>query len=132
MSQISLVTGFFEGMRKNILYIFWALVPSDWENRTQGLWVSPKCPASPEGQTPKDSVTGFKASLLRYLMAYQVSQLHSYMDVIKSADFSSINAFFIGSSPGSHQGSALSDFGHMAARSVFRQGGLQNGGNTGF
>ena len=54
-------------------------------------------------------------------MAYQVSQLHSYMDVIKSADFSSINAFFIGSSPGSHQGSALSHFGHMAARSVFRK-----------
>ena len=54
-------------------------------------------------------------------MAYQVSQLHSYMDVIKSADFSSINAFFIGSSPGSHQGSALSHFGHMAAKSVFRK-----------
>ena len=97
------------------------LVPSDWENRTQGLWVSPKCPATLPGQTPKDSVTGFKASLLRYLMTYQVSQLHSYMDVIKSADFSSINAFFIASSPGSHQGPALSHFGHMAARSVFRK-----------
>ena len=42
------------------------LVPSDWENRTQGLWVSPKCPASPEGQTPKDSVTG--KSLLEALI----------------------------------------------------------------
>ena len=34
------------------------LVPSDWENRTQGLWVSPKCPPG-DG----DSVTGFKVNL---------------------------------------------------------------------
>jgi len=52
-------------------------------------------------------------------MAYQVSQLHSYMDVIKSADFSSINAFFIGSSPGSHQGYGISGCG------VFKAG-IQN------
>ena len=68
----------------------------------------------------KDSVTGFKTSLLRYLMSYQVSQLHSYIDVIKSANFSEINAFFIASSPGSHQGVALSHYGHMAAGSILR------------
>ena len=95
------------------------LVPSDWENRTQGLWVSPKCPASAE--SPKDSMTGFKASLLRYLRSYQVSQLHSYIEVIELADFSSINAFFVASSPGSHQGSNLCDFGHMAVGSVLRK-----------
>ena len=27
LSQFSLVTGFFEGMRENILHIFWALAP---------------------------------------------------------------------------------------------------------
>ena len=29
------------------------LVPSDWQNRTQGLWVSPKCPPTEAGETPK-------------------------------------------------------------------------------
>ena len=44
------------------------LVPSDWENRTQGLWIGPKCPP---GQG--DSPTAFKSCLLRYLQSYQVS-----------------------------------------------------------
>ena len=95
------------------------LVPSDWENRTQGLWVSPRCRQSP--QNPKDSVTGFKASFIRYLTSYQVSPLHQYIDLIKSADFSQINACFVGSSPGSHGGSSLCHFGHMAAGSILRK-----------
>ena len=93
------------------------LVPSDWENRTQGLWVSPKCP----GNDPRDSVTGFKTSLLRYLASYHVSQLHPYIESIKEANFSSINAFFIASSPGSFEGSSLCHYGHMAAGSILRK-----------
>ena len=114
------------------------LVPSDWENRTQGLWVSPKCPPG-DG----DSVTGFKvnfppffcsrnlnlltfllyfqASLIRYLESYQVSPLKPYIDQVKKCDFSQINAIFIGSSPGSHQGSSLCHFGHMAVGSALRK-----------
>lgn len=115
------------------------LVPSDWENRTQGLWVSPKCPPG-DG----DSVTGFKvhvlpiflkkpksidisyfkyfqASLIRYLESYQVSPLKPYIDHVKKCDLSQINAIFIGSSPGSHQGSSLCHFGHMAVGSALRK-----------
>ena len=57
------------------------LVPSDWENRTQGLWVSPKCPASPEGQTPKDSVTG--KSLLEALIfaSTHPQYVHTFIDL---------------------------------------------------
>jgi hypothetical protein len=91
------------------------LVPSDWENRIQGLWISPKCP---KGQG--DSPTGFKSSLLRYLDFYQVSQLQSYTDAIKACDFSTVNAFFVASVPGSHQGSALCNWGHMAVASIHR------------
>lgn len=49
-------------------------VPSDWENRTQGIWISPKCPRLPDGSSAKegDSQTGFKASLIRYLKFYEV------------------------------------------------------------
>ena len=98
------------------------LVPSDWENRTQALWISPRCTQS---ATPSDSVTGFKSALLRYLKSYQVSQLHSYISTIESADFSPINAFFLASSPGSHDGSALCHYGHMAAASILRKHSLQ-------
>ena len=49
------------------------LVPSDWENRTQAMWVSPKCENN--SINPSDSETGFKASLIRYLKSYQVRTL---------------------------------------------------------
>ena len=95
------------------------LVPSDWENRTQSLWVSPKLPSSPSN--PEDSNTGFKASLIRYLKSYQVSQLHNYISTINNANFSSVNAFFVSSTPGSHEGSDLCKYGHMAAGSLIRK-----------
>ena len=94
------------------------LVPSDWENRTQALWVSPKCPKS---SNPSDSQTNFKSALLRYLKAYQVSQLHSYISTIERTDMSEVNAFFVSSSPGSHEGAALCHYGHMAAGAILRK-----------
>lgn len=33
------------------------LIESDWENRTQGLWISPRCPTD---GPPADSATGFR------------------------------------------------------------------------
>ena len=94
------------------------LVPSDWENRTQALWVSPKCPKS---SNPLDSPTNFKSALLRYLKAYQVSQLHSYISILEGTDMSEVNAFFVSSSPGSHEGAALCYYGHMAVGSILRK-----------
>ncbi len=94
------------------------LVPSDWENRTQGLWVSPICRPADD---PKDSATGFKSSLLRYLRSYNLSQMKAYIDLIAAADFSSINAFFVASSPGNFEGSSMCHFGHMAAGSILRR-----------
>ena len=75
------------------------LVPSDWENRTQGLWVSPKCPASPEGQTPKDSVTG-KSFLFLHQLAHNMTkdclviyQFSTYMKTISSEHVVYINCY---------------------------------------
>lgn len=65
--------------------------------------------------------TGFKTSLLRYLRSYAVSQLHPYLEIIERADFSSVNAFFVASSPGSHEGSALCHYGHMCVGSALRR-----------
>ena len=101
------------------------LISSDWENRTQGLWVSPKCPLlhdksafSSQGQGQKnlgDSTTKFKYSLLRYLNYYEVSALRPFVEHINQCDFSSINAFFVGSVPGSHvinRTDAFQNWGH--------------------
>ena len=85
------------------------LISSDWENRTQGIWVSPKCPVldasvacDKKTENMGDSETKFKFSLLRYLNYYEVSVLRPFLEKIKACDFSAINAFFVGSVPGSH------------------------------
>ncbi|KAM3955536.1 tyrosyl-DNA phosphodiesterase glaikit [Aphomia sociella] len=76
----------------------------DWENRTQGLWFSPRCPELPPDAMPFDgeSVTCFKKSLLRYLNHYQMPQLAYYLERVKRCDFSHINVFLVASAPGSH------------------------------
>lgn len=52
---------------------FYLKVPSDWENRTQGVWVSPLCPkVSGIDKNSGDSLTGFKKKLLDYLNFYKV------------------------------------------------------------
>ncbi|XP_045457203.1 probable tyrosyl-DNA phosphodiesterase [Melitaea cinxia] len=76
----------------------------DWENRTQGLWFSPRCPELPADAMPHDgeSPTMFKKSLLRYLGHYHLPQLVYYLDRVKRCDFSHINVFLVSSAPGSH------------------------------
>lgn len=92
------------------------LISSDWQNRTQGLWLGPKCP---KGQG--DGETRFKASLLKYLEFYGVSQLKPYIEHVAQCDFSQVNAFFVASVPGSHSGAELASWGHMAVGSVLRK-----------
>ncbi|CAK1550214.1 unnamed protein product [Leptosia nina] len=80
------------------------LYVDDWENRTQGLWFSPKCPELPAEAMPHDgeSPTMFKKSLLRYLSHYHLPQLTFYTDRVKRCDFSHINVFLVASAPGAH------------------------------
>lgn len=44
------------------------LVESDWDNRTQGVWISPACPPLPMGHDTGagESPTGFKKDLVTY------------------------------------------------------------------
>ncbi|XP_047518900.1 probable tyrosyl-DNA phosphodiesterase [Pieris napi] len=80
------------------------LYVDDWENRTQGLWFSPRCPELPPDAMPHDgdSPTMFKKTLLRYLNHYHLPQLAFYMERVKRCDFSHINVFLIASAPGAH------------------------------
>ena len=98
------------------------LVASDWENRTQGLWVSPKCPKMTGDDSGGDSETGFKASFLRYLNFYELSPLRPYIEAVKACDLSAINAFFVSSVPNSHRGSRDVDlWGHRAVAAILRK-----------
>ncbi|CAG9574040.1 unnamed protein product [Danaus chrysippus] len=76
----------------------------DWQNRTQGLWLSPRCPPLP-AESPSlsgESPTGFKRSLLDYLQHYRLPQLAYYVHRVQRCDFTNINVFLVCSVPGTH------------------------------
>ncbi|XP_053667951.1 probable tyrosyl-DNA phosphodiesterase [Anopheles marshallii] len=77
------------------------LYEKDWHNRTQGLWISPRLPAVPEGSdtTYGESRTEFRASLLNYLDAYKLHQLQPWMERIRKTDFSDVKVFLVASVP---------------------------------
>lgn len=68
------------------------LVESDWNNRVQGVWLSPLCPAldpnadSDAGESP----THFKRDIIQYLSAYRLPQLQPWIGKLRRADFSHI------------------------------------------
>nr|CAD7588252.1 unnamed protein product [Timema genevievae] len=70
------------------------LVESDWENRTQGLWISPACPKLPADSDTSagDSPTEFKSDLLRYLTSYKLPQLQEWVTAVRETDFSTIRS----------------------------------------
>ena len=106
------------------------LISSDWENRTQGIWVSQKCPVMNQSAVSNDKIenkgdseTKFKLCLLRYLNYYEVSVLNPFLEKIKACDFSAVNAFFVGSVPGSHMINRMdpfSNWGHAFVAKILR------------
>jgi len=99
------------------------LVSSDWENRTQGLWISPRCAKMPSDSKSNsgDSETMFKRSLLQYLTYYEVSAVQQFIEAISKVDMSSVNVFFVSSVPGSHKGSDVYSWGHRAVSKILRK-----------
>lgn len=68
------------------------LYVDDWENRTQGLWISPKCRALPlnADTASGESVTEFRESLERYLVAYNIPKLQPWIARVRRTDFSAV------------------------------------------
>ncbi|KAG5326511.1 TYDP1 phosphodiesterase, partial [Acromyrmex heyeri] len=83
-----------------------SLYSADWENRTQGLWISPHLPYLPESAHPSDgeSSTGFKKDLERYLSKYDQPVLTQWICTVRRVDFSDVNVFLVASVPGIHKG----------------------------
>lgn len=74
-------------------YVYTAnLVESDWDNRTQGIWISPKCPRVPAESSAShgESPTKFREDIMDYLTSYPVQATAAWRDVIKYTDCSSI------------------------------------------
>ena len=96
------------------------LYSDDWNNRTQGLWISPHLPPLPESANTSDgeSPTGFKKDLKRYLSRYRHPVLTEWICAVQGADFSSVNVFFLASVPGNHKGSEYDFWGHRKLGSV--------------
>ncbi|KAK2584626.1 hypothetical protein KPH14_006975 [Odynerus spinipes] len=96
------------------------LYSDDWENRTQGLWISPHLPPLPQSAntTEGESKTGFKKDLLRYLNAYKNPALTEWISTVRRTDFSDVNVFFVASVPGGHKNADTDLWGHRKLADV--------------
>ena len=89
------------------------LVPGDWAQKTQGVWISPIFPLLKSDQETPLDVTNFKADLIAYLRCYKSSHLDKWIELIQKHDLSSAKVFLIGSAPGKYKGwTDKSRFGH--------------------
>ncbi|KAJ8679346.1 hypothetical protein QAD02_015133 [Eretmocerus hayati] len=95
----------------------------DWENRTQGIWMSPHLPRLPDSANPSDgeSPTYFKRSLREYLTAYKHPKLVEWEHLVKRADFTPVNVFFVASVPGSHKGLSFNSWGHRRLAAILSE-----------
>lgn len=70
------------------------LVEDDWHNRTQGLWMSPRCPRMPPDADTAAGAgpTNFRDDLVRYLVTYSVArlQLQPWITRVRQSDFSAV------------------------------------------
>lgn len=99
------------------------MVPSDWAQKTQAVWVGPLCPRLAPGSKDGDSETGFRADLLSYLSVYGDMHINEWCHYIRTHDFSAVKVFLVGSVPGRHTGPRKSCFGHLRLRNLLSQHG---------
>ncbi|XP_026481954.1 probable tyrosyl-DNA phosphodiesterase [Ctenocephalides felis] len=78
------------------------LIAIDWDDNTQGLWISPKLPRlkNKENKNSGESPTGFRQDLIDYLSCYKVSELNYWINRLQNSDCSSVNVCLVYSIPG--------------------------------
>jgi tyrosyl-DNA phosphodiesterase-1 len=100
------------------------LIARDWDQKTQGVWMSPIFkPLAPNQTTADVSQTSFKTDLLEYLNAYNSKEIDYWSQLIKRHDLSSAKVFLIGSVPGRHIQDNKSKFGHLKLRKILNSFG---------
>lgn len=73
------------------------LVEEDWNDCTQGHWISERLEALPEGsdEATGESATKFRKDLLKYLSSYKLKQLQPWLTRIRNTDFTPVRKKFI-------------------------------------
>ncbi|XP_066550263.1 tyrosyl-DNA phosphodiesterase 1 [Amia ocellicauda] len=99
------------------------MIPADWFQKTQGIWMSPLYVKMPEGSSEKagESTTNFKHDLMEYLGAYHSPTLNEWVERIKGYDLSETRVHLIGSTPGRFLGGDLDKWGHMKLRKLLSE-----------
>ncbi|XP_065216562.1 probable tyrosyl-DNA phosphodiesterase [Planococcus citri] len=103
------------------------LIEFDWENTTQGIWISPRLPFIEQRTDEEyqfDSETKFKKDLLSYLRAYNLSVLNPWIEKVKNADCREVKVFFIASTPGTHSKKAPVNWGLNRLAELLNQNAL--------
>lgn len=78
----------------------------------------PELPQSASKECNGESVTKFRADLVRYLTNYRIPTLQPYIERVMKSDFSSVKVFLITSIPGTHRGEA---YGHPRLAALLKQ-----------
>lgn len=68
------------------------LYEDDWKNRTQGIWISPRCyEMTKKGHWNEgESESGFRSDLLEYLNNYSEPELKEWTARIKRTNFEAV------------------------------------------
>ncbi|EFN87774.1 Probable tyrosyl-DNA phosphodiesterase [Harpegnathos saltator] len=94
----------------------------DWQNRMQGMWISPHLPRlSKAAKRCGESPTNFKKDLQRYLNSYQNPALKRWRDLVRKADFSAVNVCLIASTPGYFRRTDVDLWGYKKLANVLSQ-----------
>ncbi|KHN78423.1 putative tyrosyl-DNA phosphodiesterase [Toxocara canis] len=97
------------------------LLQNDWESKTQAFYHC-EAPIMDGSEVEKEKNDEFRDDLISYLNVYSSSSdfemIKYWRDRISNADFSSIKARIICSTPGYHTGEQMKKFGHLRLREV--------------
>ncbi|GFS19488.1 tyrosyl-DNA phosphodiesterase 1 [Elysia marginata] len=99
------------------------LIPNDWHQKTQGIWVSPIFPPLTNSSEKGESPTGFKTDLLQYLAAYRAAKLAPWERHIQAHNMTAANVHIIGSVPGRHTLSNKHSWGHLKLKKILSERG---------
>lgn len=99
------------------------LIAMDWDQKTQGVWISPLFTKLSTPSPTMPSPTNFKEDLLDYLAAYGGNALDEWKKHIREHDMSSARVHLIASVPGRHTGLSKTKWGHLKLRKVLHQHG---------
>ncbi|KAG2198716.1 hypothetical protein INT47_005401, partial [Mucor saturninus] len=96
------------------------MIEQDWEDMTQGVYRTPRCPLKPTATTNESP---FEQDLIKYLRAYKLRSVYEAIAKLRKYDFSSCKGILIGSVPGYHRQSAsmFRDWGIERLATVLRQ-----------